>query len=199
VEDERERAYKAQVRAKAEVDRIRGDFLAEMIDLEAHIDRAIVFFFAPDEWHLFIDVFIEKMGFAGKVDALRKMLRKVDAYSETNKGLCNEIDELRVERNKFAHMAFEFVGNSYMSEGGNYELYRKERLDPGPRVEDVIHLSDLRSMVRRAHEAERQMLLLERWITEVGHVTPTEYFVRPGWDPLGLAGPPTGNEVPPET
>jgi hypothetical protein len=40
------------VRAKAEVDRIRGDFLAEMIDLEAHIDRAIVFFFAPDEWQL---------------------------------------------------------------------------------------------------------------------------------------------------
>jgi hypothetical protein len=164
VEDERERAYKAQVRAKAEVDRIRGDFLAGMIDLEAHIDRAIVFFFAPDEWHLFIDVFIEKMGFAGKVDALRKMLRKVDAYDETNKGLCNEIDELRVERNKFAHMAFEFVGNSYRREGGNYELYRKERLDPGPRVEDLIHLSDLRSMVRRAHDAERHMLLLERWI-----------------------------------
>jgi hypothetical protein len=132
------------VRAKAEVDRIRGDFLAEMIDLEAHIDRAIVFFFAPDEWHLFIDVFIEKMGFAGKVDALRKVLCKVDAYDETNKGLCKEIDELRVERNKFAHMAFEFVGNSYMSEGGNYELYRKERLDPGARFEDVIHRSDLR-------------------------------------------------------
>jgi hypothetical protein len=54
-------------------------------------------------------------------------------------------------------------------------------------------------MVRRAHAAERQMLLLERWITEVGHVTPTEYFVRPGWDPLGIAGPPAGNEVRSET
>ena len=53
--------YATQVAAKAEVDSVRGNFLAAMIDLEAHIDRAIVFFFAPDEWRLFIEVFIEKM------------------------------------------------------------------------------------------------------------------------------------------
>lgn len=69
-----------------------------------------------------------------------------------------------------------------MSAGGNYELYRKERLDPGPRVADIIHLSDLKELIRRATEAEKRAMMIEREVTEA-HDSPEEYFHRPGWDP----------------
>jgi len=48
--DDREEAHNKQLAAVAELNRVRGEFLAAIIDLEAHIDRLIVFFFAPDEF-----------------------------------------------------------------------------------------------------------------------------------------------------
>lgn len=108
------------------------------------------------------------------------MLKLDDKY----RAFLKELDDLRIERNHFAHLAFEFVGNSYMTEGADYELYRQERLDLGPRVEDIIHLSDLRTLATRARDAEAQALRVERELTEV-HDPPEEYFHRPGWDPRG--------------
>jgi hypothetical protein len=169
--------------ATAEVDGVRGEFLAAMIDLESHLDRAIVFYFAPDEYRLFVDTILERLSFHLKLQTLSKMLRSVGLESEYRKTL-REFDALRIERNNFAHLAFEFVGNSYMFPGEDYELYRKERLDPGPRVDDIIHLSDLKAMARRAHEAKQQAFQLERRLTEK-HDPPEQYFLRRGWDPRG--------------
>lgn len=179
--DDREEAYKKLLVALAELNRVRGDFLAAMIDLEAHIDRAILFFFAPDELRLFIDCIFDRLNFSAKLNALRAILRAV-GLADKHRDFLKEVEELRRERNEFAHVAFEFVGNSYMSHGGNYELYRKERLDPGPRVSDIIHLSDLKGLIRRAKEAEKRAMMIEREITEA-HDSPEEYFHRPGWDP----------------
>lgn len=116
-----------------------------------------------------------------KINAMRSILRKVQ-LADKHRDFLKEVDDLRRERNGFAHVAFEFVGNSYMNEDGDYRLYKKERLDPGPRVKDISHLSDLRILVRRAQEAEKRAMTIEREITE-GHDPPDEYFYRPGWDP----------------
>lgn len=172
-------------RAEAEVNRVRGDFLAAMIDLEAHLDRAIVYYFAPDEWHLFISLFIERMSLTQKVNALQKMLNHVGLADE-HKALVKEAESLTADRNRFAHEGFELVGNRYLSEE-DFELYRKERLDPGPRAEDIIRLSDLERLVERARKAEAKTLKVAKELT-AAHDPPTEYFRRPGWDPRSLFG-----------
>lgn len=179
--DHREEAYKRRLVALAELNRVRGDFLAAMIELEAHIDRAILFYFAPDELRLFIDCVFDRLNFSAKVNALRAILRTV-GLGEKHREFLKEVEELRRERNEFAHVAFDFVDESFMSDGGDYELFRKERLDLGPRVADIIHLSDLKKLIRRATEAEKRTMMIEREITEA-HESPEEYFYRPGWDP----------------
>lgn len=157
-----------------------------MIDLEAHLDRAIVFYFAPDEWHLFISLFIERMSLTQKVTALRKMLDHV-GLGDQHKALVKEVKPLTAERNRFAHEGFELVGNTYVSEE-DFELYRKERLDPGvPRRKDIIRLSALERLVGRARNAESEVLQVVEELTAV-HDSPTEYFQRPGWDPRNLFG-----------
>lgn len=186
--DDSERHAARREAAVADLHRVRGDFLASMIDVEAHVDRAIVYFFAPDELRLFIDTVLDRLNFASKIVALRKMLRQLQLDAK-HRALLVELDALRVERNRFAHLGFDLVWNSYMTDGADYELYRKERLDPGPRVEEIIRLSDLRELVKRAREAERQAFLLEREITET-HDPPDEYFYRPGWDPHSRFTPP---------
>lgn len=158
-----------------------------MIDVEAHIDRAIVYFFAPDEYRLFIDTVLDRLTFATKIGALRRMLRMV-GIEEKHKGFLNELDALRAERNKFAYAGFDLVGNSYLTEGADFELHRKERLDPGPRVEDIVHLSELQALARRAKGADERALAVERELTEA-HATPTDYFHREGWDPRGRFTP----------
>lgn len=182
--DDRQRVEDRRRTATAEVDGVRGQFLAAMIDLEAHVDRAVVFFFAPDEPTFFIESILERLNFSLKTKILQKMLRSVE-LDKKYQTLLKEIDDLRIERNKFAHLAFEFVGNSYMFPGEDYELYRKERLDPGPRLDDIIHLSDLRAIAQRAREAEGKAFLLERELTKV-HDPPQQYFFRKGWDPRSI-------------
>ena len=172
-------------RAEAEVNRVRGDFLAAMIDLEAHLDRAIVYYFAPDEWHLFIKLFIERMSLTQKVTALRKMLHHV-GLDHQHKALLKEVESLTADRNRFAHEGFELVGNSYLWDE-DFELYRKERLDPGPLLEDIISLGVLRRLVDRARKAETETLKVAKELT-AAHDPPTEYFIRPGWDPRNLFG-----------
>lgn len=108
---------------------------------------------------------------------------------ERHREFVKEVDALRIERNRFAHQAFEFVGNSYMFEGSDYELYRKERLDPGPKAGDIIRLSDLQALVHRAQQSEKQALAVSKEIT-AAHDPPQDYFMRPGWDPRGRFGPP---------
>lgn len=179
-----EEIYARRRRAEAELNRVRGEFLVEMIDLESHLDRAIVYFYGPDELRLFVGTVLDRLNFVSKIDIMRKMLRHA-GLAEKHKPLLKEINALRMARNKFAHQAFEFVGNSYLWEGGNYELYIKERLDPGAKVEGIIHLHDLRALVRRAAEAKNQAMLAERELTEA-HDPPSEYFYREGWDPHNL-------------
>jgi hypothetical protein len=169
--------------ARAQVDAVRGKFLAAMIDTEAHLDRAMVYFFAPDELRIFVETVLDRLSLAAKVAALRAMARKVDMY-ETHREFLKELDDLRQERNRFAHEAFELVGNSYTAEGADFQLYRKERLDPGPHVDDIIRLSDLEALAMRALSAEKAALAFERELTKV-HDPPDEYFHRPGWDPHG--------------
>lgn len=178
--------------ANAEVNSVRGNFLSAMIDLEAHIDRAIVFFFAPDELRIFIDTVLDRLTFASKVKALRKILRHV-GLEDKHRDFVKEVDDLRMERNEFAHVAFELVGG-LMRPGDNYELYRKERLDIGPRVEDIGHLSELKDLVCRAQVAERRAVLVEQEITRA-HDQPDEYFYRRGWDPKGRFPTPKGPEA----
>jgi hypothetical protein len=180
-------------RAETEVNRVRGDFLAAVIDLEAHLDRAIVYYFAPDELHLFISLFIERMGLTQKINAFRKMLRHM-GMDEKQKALLKEIESLAADRNRFAHEGFELVGTSYLWEE-DFELYRKERLDPGPRAEDIIRVSELQELVDRAQKAEGETLDLAKELT-AAHDPPTEYFQRPGWDPRNLFGsPPDPNNL----
>lgn len=182
---EQEEIRERRRQAEAVINGVRGDFLSAMIDLEAHIDRAIVYYFAPDEWHLFIEVFIERMSLTQKVKALRKMLRHV-GLEERYKGFLKEATALGGERNRFAHEGFELVGNSYLWDE-DFELYRKERLDPGPLYEDIIKLSDIRPLVERARKAEGEARRAAEELTAV-HDPPTEYFKRPGWDPRNLFG-----------
>lgn len=198
-DEELSRICKRRELATAEVNRVRGDFLAAMIDLEAHLDRAIVYFFSPDEFRIFIDTILERMSFMTKIDTLRKMLRLVE-IDESRRAFVKEVDALRVERNKFAHQGFDFEGNSYMFEGADYELYRMERLDPGPRFEDIIRLSDLRALVERARTAAELALVVSKEIT-AAHDPPRDYFQRPGWDPRGRFGvlpEPLSAEGPPD-
>lgn len=182
--DDPQRVEDRRKTATAEVDGVRGQFLAAMIDLEAHVDRAIVFFFAPDEYRFFIENVLERLNFDLKIKILRKMLRSVE-QEKKHQTFLKETNDLRIERNKFAHLAFEFVGNSFMFPGDDYELYRKERLDLGPRLDDIIHLSDLRALAQRAREAERKAYLMERELTRV-HEPPQQYFFRQGWDPRSI-------------
>lgn len=172
-------------RAEAEVNRVRGDFLAAMIDLEAHLDRAIVYYFAPDEWHLFVRLFIERMSLTHKVTALRKMLHHI-GLDDQHKALVKEMESLTADRNRFAHEGFELVGNGYLWDE-DFEVYRKERLDPGPLVKDIIRLSALVRLVDRARKAEAETLKVAKELT-AAHDPPTEYFKRPGWDPRNLFG-----------
>jgi hypothetical protein len=74
-----------------------------------------------------------------------------------------------------------------MTVGVDFELYRKERLDLGPRVEDIIHLSELQALARRSTALEVSMLELAKAVTEA-HAIPEEYFQREGWDPRGRFG-----------
>src|SRR4051812_25384512 len=130
------RARARRESANAEIEAARGRFLANMIDAEAHLDQAIVYFFAPDEYRLFIETMLDRLNLVAKISALRKILRFLGMHEERS-ALVKEFDGLRQVRNAFAHQAFELVGNSFMTEGADFELYRKERLDLGPRVEDI--------------------------------------------------------------
>src|SRR5438105_13621020 len=96
--NERDKYSARRVAAQAEIDAIRGEFLAAMIDLESHVDRAIVFFFAPDEHPLFIDVVLDRLNFASKIQALRKMLQ-MTKLAEKHQSFLKELDALRIERN----------------------------------------------------------------------------------------------------
>ncbi len=187
VREPTERSVKAEVAerflrfqdAQQTLHKIRGEYLHSMIQIEELIDGVIIAYFKPDEASQFIEWMVSRVSFSGKLEVLRRILQEVDLWT-TYKDLWRRIDQLRSERNRFAHSGLSFIENSFLDPEGEFTLTRHhsaKQTRPDPNT--TIGVRSLEALVNNAQSALVEFLPVEADVL-ARHGELAEVFWRPG-------------------
>jgi hypothetical protein len=175
------REYLTLRTAQGHVNRVRGDFLAVMIELEERIDDTVLKYFQPDEATQFVEWVLPGLSFNQKLGVLRSILKHLDLW-QTHRERWTEIDRLRLERNQFAHSGLRFVDNSFLDQDSNYRLTRHHSAKiTQPSSATSLRMVEIQNMVVRAQEAFQGYFDLALDV-EARHEEPAETFWRAGND-----------------
>lgn len=140
---------------------IRGSILTRTIDLEYAVDRIVAWHYcgtATDDWQRFIEVFLSRMQFDRKLDALMDLQGTYPQQFGDARQLKIDITDIKRKRDLIAHR---MLDRSKMPSDWKQGQIRLVTYGTGPRVAETLTLKAVRKMEESCERLQQVLLMIE--------------------------------------